>query len=131
MNKWITDRLPTENDADENGHVWITDLDGGVILTGYGWVYPHGVPWMAKQKIVPPDPYVKPEPKRWKPQYGDEYYAIKSSGLIAHSIFHNGLSEDCTYNFGNCFETREQAVEAARRVRETLLNYHKELNDAA
>jgi len=124
MSEWITDRLPTKEDACYD-LVWGSTVGGTVLFRLFNDVY-DGEPWMP---INGPAPYVKPEPQRWKPQYGDEYYAIKSSGLIAHSIFHNGLSEDCTYNFGNCFETREQAIEAARRVRETLLNYHKELQN--
>ena len=34
-----------------------------------------------------------------------------------------------TYQLGNCFKTEAQAIEAARRVRELLLNYHKELQN--
>jgi hypothetical protein len=37
--------------------------------------------------------------------------------------------DDKQYEYGNCFQTSAQAIEAARRVRETLLNYHKELNN--
>ena len=130
MNKWITDRLPTENDADENGHVWVTALNGSVILTPYGWVYPHGVPWMAKQKIVPPEPYVKPEPKRWKPKYMKPFWTVDLD-RIKESYWINDWIDVARFVDGNCFQTEEQAIEAARRMRETLLNYHKELNNAA
>lgn len=132
MNKWITDRLPTEDDADENGHVW-TSLDGSVILTGYGWVYPHGVPWMAKQKIVPPKPYVKPD--RWKPKCMELYWTMDMDRIKQVYWKQVYWLDDCTdekrFADGNCFQTEEQAIEAARRMRETLLNYHKELNNAA
>jgi hypothetical protein len=43
--------------------------------------------------------------------------------------FFSNLEYEKEYNFGNCFQTKEQAEEAAHRMRETLLNYHKELNN--
>jgi hypothetical protein len=127
MNKWITDRLPTENDADENGHVWVTALDGGVHRTPYVWV-PMGVPWMAKQKIVPPEPYVKPD--RWKPKCMELYWTMDMD-RIKQVYWLDDCTDEKRFADGNCFQTEVQAIEAARRMRETLLNYHKELNNAA
>lgn len=131
MNKWITDRLPTENDADENGNVWVTALDGSVLCTPYGWVN-LDAPWMAKQKIDRPEPYVKPElMKRWKPDNGQKSYYLASHGMAFVTFNDEDFVRQQRYHFGNCFRTQAQAKEAARRVRETLLNYHKELNNAA
>jgi hypothetical protein len=124
MSEWITDRLPTEEDSDMMNKVW-TFEDNAVYWSDYS-VVTLGTPWMPN-KI--PAPYVKPEPKRWKPKDGNVYYIIRSSGIVVYTISHDTLSNECTYNFGNCFETRDQAIEAARRVREILLNYHKELNN--
>lgn len=129
MNKWITDRLPTENDADENGNVWVTALDGSVLCTPYGWVN-LDAPWMAKQKVNRPEPYVKPEPKRWKPKAYECYWTVDNDGL-KNFMWKDDYIDCERFAAFNYFQTREQAEEAARRVRETLLNYHKELNNAA
>jgi len=129
MSEWITDRLPTEEDADEDHRVWFTSPDGEVVRCYYEYVET-GEAWAPKPKPVVPKPYVKPEPQRWKPENGNGYYVIRSSGIAVYTISIDTLSNECTYNFGNCFQTKEQAEEAARRMRETLLNYHKELNNA-
>ena len=61
--EWITDRLPTKEDALSDGSVWIMAYDwharGRVILWSYDGVE-LGTPW---QPIQRPTPYVKP--KRW------------------------------------------------------------------
>jgi hypothetical protein len=59
MSEWITDRLPTAEDALPDGGVWIMSGGRNVILWQYGAVEP-GQPW---QPIPRPAPYVKP--KRW------------------------------------------------------------------
>ena len=58
MSDWITDRLPTEEDA-VHYCVLLWDEDEGVIVWSYDAVN-EGQPWMP---ILKPDPYVKP--KRW------------------------------------------------------------------
>ena len=123
MSEWITDRLPTKEDADGNFIVWLAGSNGEVMRCHYEDIQ-NGEVWAPKR---PPKPYVKPEPKRWKPKDGNGYYVIRSSGIVVYTISHDTLSNECTYNFGNCFQTKEQAIEAARRVRETLRNFHKEL----
>lgn len=40
----------------------------------------------------------------------------------------NCIDEDL-YEFGNYFRTEEQAEEAAKRVKETLRNYHEEIKE--
>ena len=57
MNDWITDRRPTEKDAD-CGFVWITTAHGQVLREF--WKTVRNNPWMP---ITPPEPYVKS--KRW------------------------------------------------------------------
>jgi hypothetical protein len=81
-------------------------------------------PWMP---IHAPEPYVKPEPQRWKPDNGDLVYYNSWCGdtRYEHYCDHHDFLQ--AYNFGNVFQTRDQAQEAARRVRDLLLNYHKEL----
>jgi hypothetical protein len=63
MSEWITDRLPTVEDAPED---WVFVMNhGNVQLYLAVWVT-LGMPW---HPIVPPDPYVKP--KRWTVEWND------------------------------------------------------------
>jgi hypothetical protein len=124
MSEWITDRLPTEEDSDMMNKVWVWE-DNAVYWSDYS-VVTLGTPWMPN-KI--PAPYVKPEPQRWKPDNGDLvcYNSWCGDTRYEHYCDHHDFLQ--AYNFGNVFQTRDQAIEAARRVRELLLNYHKELNN--
>ena len=56
MSNWITDRRPTEEDADSIGCVWAT-YNGEVFRWDYQGVG-EGMAWMP---ITPPEPYVKPK----------------------------------------------------------------------
>lgn len=60
MSEWITDRRPTEYDANWCGRVWTT-YNGKVGSCAYYGVA-KGTPWMP---ITPPEPYVAPEPRFW------------------------------------------------------------------
>jgi len=128
MSEWITDRLPTEADGDEDHCVWWTSIDGEVVLCYYEDIKT-GEVWAPKPKPVVPAPYVKPEPKRWKAKPFESYWFV--DGQINENWMRwTDHSENLNrYNNGNCFQTEAQAIEAARRVRELLLNYHKELNN--
>ena len=67
-NKWITDRVPTEEEAN-NGYVWISFDDNDIHIWPYRWEYIRtGMPWMPIQS---PEPYFKP--KRFVPKYFDNY----------------------------------------------------------
>lgn len=128
MSEWITDRLPTEADADEYFCVYWMSIYNGVIPCNYEDIKV-GEVWAPKPKLVPPKPYVKPGPKRWKPDVKSLYYCINWYGETSIKNYYGRKETSRAYDFGNCFETWTQAEEAARRVRETLLNYHKELNN--
>ena len=121
MSEWITDRLPTEADSDMMNKVWVWE-DNAVYWSDYS-VVTLGTPWMPN-KI--PAPYVKPEPQRWKPEYMELYWTVDRD-MIKESYWLNDCTNEKRFVDGNCFQTRAQAEEAAQRVRETLLNYHKEL----
>ena len=128
MSEWITDRKPTEADADEDNHVWWTSPDGVVMRCYYGDIQ-IGEVWAPKPKPVVPSPYVKPEPQRWKPQEGHGYYVVRSSGIISYTVNYNHLLDEHHLKIGNCFQTREQAEKAARRINKLLQNYHKEITN--
>lgn len=67
MSKWITNRQPTEKDADEFGQLWVTDSNGQVASWNWRSI---GVtmPW---QPIHKPSPCVKP--KRWVLRWSDDF----------------------------------------------------------
>lgn len=57
MSAWITDRVPTHEDADFYKLVWFTDGLGSVRQVHYRYLK-LGTPW---QPITYPEPYVKPK----------------------------------------------------------------------
>ena len=76
--------------------------------------------WNAKKKQV--------EKIRWQAKNGEYYYHVNVDGFISAAKHTDYITDYYRYNFGNYFRTKEQTEEAAKRVQETLLNYHKELN---
>jgi hypothetical protein len=131
MSEWITDRLPTEADADEHRSVFYTnEKDGTVTKVGLCDIE-LGDAWMPIPKRIYPAPYVKPEPQRWKPRDSEAYYAVVGSHLtnFIQAYWGDDIMHEARFKDGNVFQTKEQALEASRRLRETFLNYHKELNN--
>lgn len=123
MSEWIADRLPTKEDA-WNDLVWGNTIGGTVLFRLFNQVH-DGEPWIP---INGPEPYVKPEPQRWKPDAFEIYWVVLNNGKVDKYLSDVEI-DDYTYDFGNCFKKERHAKEAARRVCETLLNYHKELNN--
>jgi len=85
MNKteWITDRLPTAEDATSSGFVWTT-VDGTVVSRDHRRIE-IGEPW---QSIPVPEPYVKP--KRWKVGWSQKgtttSWTLYSYGQSVHTL---------------------------------------------
>jgi hypothetical protein len=82
MSEWITDRLPTREDAHAaRDRVWVC-IEGGVLLWSYDG-FSLGTPW---QPISKPAPYVKP--KRWTVQCDltGTYFSIMRNGLHKLSL---------------------------------------------
>ena len=74
----------------------------------------------------------KPKSKIWKPMVGDEYWSIDSDGdTIWNYVWHNNDLDEQHYSIGNCFQTRENAVDAIERlkIRAELRHYADEYND--
>ena len=101
-NEWITDRLPTEDDADRHGYVWVTDLDGDV--RHMRWDCVTVPPWMH---FTRPEPYVKP--KRYKVE---EYYHSRGIWVV----------RDCESGSARCHPvpTREAAERIAAIYEEVM-----------
>ena len=80
-----------------------------------------GLRWNAEEKQV--------EKIRWRAKKGGYYYFIDVNLTVksiddTYSTFDNELCDAFNY-----FRTKEQAEEAARRVRETLRKYHEEIGE--
>ena len=79
--------------------------------------------WNAEKKQV--------ENIRWRADIGEYYYFIATTGLIckAESKKEELYTDNYRYSFFNQFRTEKQAQEAAKRVKETLKNYHNEIGE--
>ena len=88
-NKWITDRLPTAEDAlNTYDFVWHTNDNGHVVARFWGNVQ-LGEPWMRSQT---PEPYVKPV--RYEVRHmQDVYPGIAVSGYCVIRCF-GGVDAD-------------------------------------
>ena len=65
--------------------------------------------------------------ERWKPMEGEDYYAVDDSGGVDDCYNACQKDTDKVRRFGNCFRTKEQATEASKRIKQTLMEYHREL----
>lgn len=79
--------------------------------------------WNAEEKRV--------EKIRWRANMNEYYYFVTPIGTICKSVVKNGLVLTSLerYEFFNQFRTEEQAEEAAKRVKETLMKYHEEIGE--
>lgn len=77
---WITDRVPTLEDADNVGDVWVT-VSTKLRTQPFDQITA-GTPWMPKQPT--PKPYVPPKPKRFKAWVND---VVDSDG-VEHQWHH-------------------------------------------
>ena len=80
-----------------------------------------GLKWNAKEKRV--------EKIRWRAKENEDYYFVDMDLTVksiddTYSTFDNKLWDNLNY-----FRTKEQAEEAAKRVKETLRNYHEEIGE--
>ena len=80
-----------------------------------------GLKWNAEEKRV--------EKIRWRAKKGENYYFFDAKLLVrsideAYSTFDNEV-----WDAFNHFRTKEQAAEAAKRVKETLRKYHEEIGE--
>ena len=81
-----------------------------------------GLKWNAEEKQV--------EKIRWRAKSGKYYFSF--SGITFNlDCYTECFAKDDTnlYNCGNYFRTKEQAKEAAKRVKEVLRKYHEEIGE--
>ena len=80
-----------------------------------------GLKWNAEEKRV--------EKVRWRASFDERYYYINHL-LDCHSdIEDSHIFNKERWKMGNYFKNKEQAEEAAKRVKETLRKYHEEIGE--
>ena len=57
---------------------------------------------------------------KWKPKDGEEYWFFTGSSTIIRSVWADTLLDNKYFEFGNCFQSRKEAVAAAERVKKAL-----------
>lgn len=62
----------------------------------------------------------KKKTKRWKPKVGEEYWFVDTTGIHRISRWYNDLYDKYRYKFGNVFQTEEQAIAAAEKIKALL-----------
>ena len=81
----------------------------------------NGYQWNAGEKRV--------EKIRWRAKYGEKYFTTSIYGQIRSFYEHNEEYDNTHYDAYAYFRTEEQTEEAAKRVKETLKNYHNEIGE--
>jgi len=59
--------------------------------------------------------------KRWKPEIGRCYYVVNLDCEVTRCVWGDHRVDLGRYNSGNCYSTREEAEQAAERVRKAYL----------
>lgn len=80
-----------------------------------------GLRWNAEEKRV--------EKLRWRAKDGAFYYYVDNKGNLMIDREDSVYTDRNRYLFNNYFRTREQAKEAARRIKEVLHKYHEEIGE--
>ena len=61
------------------------------------------------------------EPKRWRPREDGGYFHVDYEGGVRMALYTEQTDYE-RYEFGNCFETLNEAQDAAEKVKELLLS---------
>ena len=80
-----------------------------------------GLQWNAEEKRV--------EKIRWRAENGEKYYYVSTEGFALVDKEEGHIVDENRYKFGNCFRTKEQAEETAKRMKEVLRKYHEEIGE--
>lgn len=63
--------------------------------------------------------------ERWKPETNEMYWFIPKDGEVIPFCWCDDEIDRTCFNFGNCFRTEEEAEAAAEKVKDLLLDLHK------
>lgn len=59
-------------------------------------------------------------PKKWRAKKGEEYWYINNSGDIICGTETYWIGDDEKYNFGNYFQTKEEAEKKLEKIKQIL-----------
>lgn len=80
-----------------------------------------GLKWNAEEKKV--------EKIRWRAKKGEEYRFMNTDFTTVYTTELGDDIDTKRYNALNYFHTKEQAEEAAKRIKEVLYKYHEEIGE--
>lgn len=80
-----------------------------------------GLRWNADKKRV--------EKIRWRAENNKVYYYVGNQGNVIVDTEYGYMADENRYEFSNYFRTHGQVVEVAKRVEETLREYHEEIGE--
>ena len=80
-----------------------------------------GLKWNAEEKRV--------EKIRWRAEKEGGYFSIDTDIQVCKMFDDNEVCDDAFYNAFNYFRTKEQAEQAAKRIKEVLIRYHDEIGE--
>lgn len=69
----------------------------------------------------------KADKPQWKPSKGERYFFVGDNGMVNFTYAEYDEVDEDYYKFGNCFRTEKQADKALEKLRETLIEFHKEI----
>lgn len=69
----------------------------------------------------------EPMIERWKPAMAEQYWYVGTDIRETEDCNGEYLFDKQRLEVGNCFQTKDQAEEAAKRIKNTLMSYHEEL----
>lgn len=96
MSEWITDRRPTEADATDTGHVWISDYKMTDFVAMKNWQSVGDLPW---QPISKPSKYTPPERQFADgATYSNQKLWVDSMGFI----WRGPISPESNLHFAKC-----------------------------
>ena len=68
--------------------------------------------------------------ERWKPEEGDTYWSLNAADLeVVDFLWRDSSADNIVYAFGLVLRSQAQAKEAAKRIKKTLTDYHREISE--
>lgn len=65
------------------------------------------------------------ESKQWHPKLGDKYWLILDNGHMNTHNWDGDDNDNAWLSFGNVFSTKEEAEDAAKKVKDLLKSLHQ------
>lgn len=83
---------------------------------------------LKKMVTMPQEkPTLQEEPKPWKPEHGEEYFAVEDVADVVPYTYCEDSIDEYNIRLGNCFRTKERAEQVTKKMR--LLLRLEQLHD--